>query len=66
MDQPPFQSIVHPTDFSLSNGAAFAHAVRLPSQRERLAYPSRRRGGRGDGTEPLSGGARTAYAMANA
>ena len=29
MDQPPFQSIVHPTDFSLSNGAAFAHAVRL-------------------------------------
>jgi nucleotide-binding universal stress UspA family protein len=29
MDQPPFQSIVHPTDFSPSNGAAFAHAVRL-------------------------------------
>ena len=29
MDQPPLQSIVHPTDFSLSNGAAFAHAVRL-------------------------------------
>jgi len=29
MDQPPFQSIVHPTDFSLSNDAAFAHAVRL-------------------------------------
>ncbi len=29
MDRPPFQSIVYPTDFSLSNGAAFAHAVRL-------------------------------------
>jgi nucleotide-binding universal stress UspA family protein len=29
MDQPPFQSIVYPTDFSLSNAAAFAHAVRL-------------------------------------
>ncbi len=29
MDQPPLQSIVHPTDFSLINGAAFAHAVRL-------------------------------------
>jgi len=29
MDQRPFQSIVYPTDFSLSNDAAFAHAVRL-------------------------------------
>jgi nucleotide-binding universal stress UspA family protein len=29
MDQPPFRSILHPTDFSPSNDAAFAHAVRL-------------------------------------
>ena len=29
MDRPPFQSIVYRPTFSLSNGAAFAHAVRL-------------------------------------
>jgi nucleotide-binding universal stress UspA family protein len=29
MEQPPFQSIVHPTDFSSANEPAFAHALRL-------------------------------------
>ena len=29
MDQPPFQSIVHPTDFTPSSGAAF---VRIPTK----------------------------------
>lgn len=29
MEQPPFASILHPTDFSQSNEAAFSHALRL-------------------------------------
>ncbi len=29
MDQPPFKSILHPTDFSAANETAFAHAVRI-------------------------------------